>query len=70
MVTAEEHSRFGGLGDAVAQVLALHQPTPQEYVAVNDKFGESGKPTDLLKKYGLDVGDIRQAAHRAMKRRG
>lgn len=69
VVTAEEHNRYGGLGDVVAQVLAQHQPAPQEYVAVNDSFGESGKPTELLKKYGLDVSDIVAASHKAMKRK-
>lgn len=69
VVTAEEHNRFGGLGDAVSQVLSMHCPTPQEYVAVNDKFGESGKPEELLKKYGLDVTDIVAAAKRAVKRK-
>lgn len=69
VVTAEEHSKYGGLGDAVAQVLAMKLPTPQEYVAVNDTFGESGKPTELLKKYGLDVSDIVAAAKRAVDRK-
>lgn len=69
VVSAEEHNRHGGLGDAIAQVLAMNAPTPQEYVAVNDKFGESGKPTDLLKKYGLDVSDIVAAAKRAVDRK-
>lgn len=69
LVTAEEHNRHGGLGDAVAQVLAMHHPAPQEYVAVNDTFGESGKPEELLKKYGLDVADIIRAAKKAMARK-
>ncbi len=68
-VTCEEHNRFGGLGDAIAQVLAVHRPTPQEYVAVNDSFGESGTPDQLLTKYGLDAPDIVKAAHRAMARK-
>ncbi|GAB4377063.1 MAG: transketolase C-terminal domain-containing protein [Salibacteraceae bacterium] len=68
-VTAEEHSRYGGLGDAVAQTLSAHQPAPIEYVAVNDKFGESGKPEELLEKYGLGVGDIMAAAKRAIARK-
>jgi transketolase len=68
-VTCEEHNRHGGLGDAVAQVLAMHRPTPQEYVAVNDTFGESGTPDQLLKKYGLDTPDIVKAAHRVMARK-
>ncbi len=58
VVTAEEHQRNGGLGDAVAQLLALKKPTPMEMVAVNDSFGESGTPDQLLKKYGLDTKDI------------
>lgn len=70
VVTAEEHQRNGGLGDAVAQVLAQHHPAPQEYVAVNDTFGESGKPTDLLKKYGLDKPDVIAAVEKVMKRKG
>jgi transketolase len=69
VVTCEEHNRHGGLGDAVAQALAQHRPTPQEFVAVNDTFGESGTPDQLLRKYGLDVPDIVKAAHRAIARR-
>jgi len=69
LVTAEEHNRFGGLGEAVAQVTTAAFPVPQEFVAVDDKFGESGKPTDLLKKYGLDVSDIIAAAKRAIARK-
>jgi len=69
VVTAEEHMRNGGLGDSVAQVLAMHNPAPQEYVAVNDTFGESGKPLELLKKYGLDTPDIVNAAEKAIGRK-
>ena len=68
-VTCEEHNRHGGLGDAIAQALATHRPTPQEYVAVNDTFGESGTPDQLLAKYGLDTPDIIAAARRAIARR-
>ena len=68
-VSCEEHNRFGGLGDTIAQVLALNQPLPMEFVAVNDSFGESGTPDQLLKKYGLDVPDIVAAAQRALKRK-
>ena len=68
-VSCEEHNRFGGLGDAIAQVLTTHAPTPQEFVAVNDSFGESGTPDQLLKKYGLDTPDIVAAAQRAMRRK-
>ncbi len=68
-VSCEEHNRFGGLGDSIAQVLALKQPLPMEFVAVNDSFGESGTPDQLLQKYGLDVPDIVAAAQRALKRK-
>ena len=68
-VTAEEHNMHGGLGDAIAHVLTLHRPTPQEFVAVRDSFGESGTPDQLLKKYGLDAPDIVKAAERVMGRR-
>jgi len=69
VVTAEEHQRNGGLGDAVAQVLARKLPTPQQYVAVNDTFGESGKPVDLLKKYGLGKANVIAAVEKVMKRK-
>jgi len=68
-VTCEEHNRHGGLGDAIAQVLTTHLPAPQEFVAVNDSFGESGTPDQLLKKYGLDTPDIVKAVGRAMARK-
>src|SRR5690606_36152785 len=58
VVTAEEHNRLGGLGDSVAQVLVRELPTPQEYVAVDDSFGESGKPAQLMEKYGLNAEEI------------
>lgn len=69
VVTAEEHQRNGGLGDSVAQVLAQKLPSPQEYVAVNDSFGESGKATDLLDKYGLGIPNIIAAAKAAIARK-
>lgn len=69
VVTAEEHQRNGGLGDSIAQLLARKLPTPQEYVAVNDSFGESGVPELLLKKYGLSPEDIVRAVHAALKRK-
>lgn len=70
LVTVEEHNRFGGLGDTIAQVIVRNQPVPQEYVAVNDSFGESGKPDELLPKYGLGIEDIVAAARRAVERKG
>ena len=69
VVTAEEHQRNGGLGDSVAQVLAMHRPTPQEFVAVNDSFGESGTPEQLLEKYGLNAEAIIAASERAIARK-
>ncbi|MGJ1265102.1 transketolase family protein [Sphingobacterium spiritivorum] len=69
VVTAEEHNRLGGLGDSVAQVLAQHLPTPQEYVAVNDSFGESGTPAQLMEKYGLNAEAIVAAAQKVIKRK-
>ena len=69
VVTAEEHNRFGGLGDSVAQVLATNFPAPQEYVATNDTFGESGTPDELMEKYGLTEGNIVAAAERAISRK-
>lgn len=68
VVTAEEHQRFGGLGSAVAEVLGQKHPTPMEMVAVNDSFGESGTPDQLLEKYGLGAKDIVTAVDRIMSR--
>jgi transketolase len=69
VVTAEEHNCYGGLGDSIAQVLTRNNPVPQEYVAVDDSFGESGTPDQLMKKYGLDTEDIINAVKRVMKRK-
>ena len=70
VVTAEEHMMHGGLGDAVAQVLARKLPTPHEYVAVNDSFGESGTPMELMAKYGIDTVDVVQAVKKVIGRKG
>jgi transketolase len=69
VVTCEEHNRLGGLGDSVAQVLVKNDPLPQEYVAVDDSFGESGKPSDLMKKYGLDSENIIKAVQKVIARK-
>ena len=69
VVTAEEHQMNGGLGDSVAQTLALNHPAPLEMVAVNDSFGESGIPDELMKKYGIDAENIVKAAKRVIKRK-
>lgn len=68
VVTAEEHMMNGGLGDSIAQLLARRMPTPVEMVAVNDTFGESGKPEELLVKYGLDTPNIVEAAQKVLAR--
>ena len=70
VVTCEEHQINGGLGDSVAQVLARFYPAPQEMVAVNDSFGESGTPMQLLEKYGLSPNDIIKAVEKVIKRKG
>ncbi|ALI99386.1 transketolase family protein [Rufibacter tibetensis] len=69
VVSAEEHNRLGGLGDSIAQLLAKTTPLPMEYVAVNDSFGESGTPEQLMKKYGLDDAHIVQAVQKVMERK-
>jgi transketolase len=69
VVTAEEHQMNGGLGDSVAQLLARNFPTPQEYIAVNDSFGESGTPDQLMTKYGLDTANIVLAAEKVIARK-
>jgi len=69
VVTAEEHLLNGGLGDSVAQLLSRKMPLPIEMVAVNDKFGESGKPEDLLVKYGIDTVNVVEAAMNVLKRK-
>jgi transketolase len=68
-VTVEEHNVIGGLGDAVAQVAARNCPVPIEYIGTNDTFGESGTPTQLLAKYGLDTPFIVAAAEKVMARK-
>ncbi|MEZ4986792.1 MAG: transketolase C-terminal domain-containing protein [Saprospiraceae bacterium] len=70
LVSCEEHNRYGGLGDAIAQVVVNNHPAPQEYVAVNDTFGESGEPEQLLEKYGLSTENIIAAAKKAIARKG
>ncbi|MGM0497583.1 MAG: transketolase family protein [Bacteroidota bacterium] len=69
VVTAEEHLRNGGMGDSIAQLLVRKYPLPVEMVAVDDTFGESGKPDDLLKKYKLDIPDIVSAAEKSIERK-
>ena len=69
VVTAEEHNYFGGLGESVARVLAENAPTPQEFVATQDTFGESGTPAQLMEKYGLNANAIIKAAQKVIGRK-
>ena len=68
-VSAEEHNIIGGLGDSIAQIAAKECPVPQEFIGTNDTFGESGKPAELLVKYGLDAANIAAAAELAIGRK-
>ena len=69
VVTAEEHNYLGGLGESVARVLATHHPTPQEFIATQDTFGESGTPEQLMEKYGLNNKAIEEAVLKVLKRK-
>lgn len=69
VVSAEEHNRLGGLGDSISQLLSRNNPLPQEYVAVDDSFGESGTPDQLMEKYGLTADNIVKAAQKAIARK-
>lgn len=68
-VCAEEHFIAGGLGESIAGELAARKPVPMEFVAVNDRFGQSGTPAELMKSYGLDADHIVQAAKKAISRK-
>ena len=69
MVTAEEHNYIGGLGESVSSVLVRNHLVPQEFVAVNDSFGESGTPEQLMEKYGLNANAIVEKALKAIARK-
>ena len=69
IVTAEEHNYLGGLGESVSRILALEYPTPQEFVATNDTFGESGTPTQLMEKYELNANSIIEKVNKVLKRK-
>lgn len=69
VVVAEEHQRNGGLGDAIANLLVHKMPVPMEYVGVKDSFGESGKPAELLDKYGLSKNDVIWAVKDVLERK-
>ncbi len=67
IVTVEDHQKAGGMGSAVAELLAVRQPTKMEFVAIDDKFGQSGKPEELIKHYNLDFESIIKAVKKLMK---
>ena len=69
LVSAEEHNYYGGLGESISRVLALNNPVPQEFVATNDTFGESGTPSELMKKYGLDSHTITMKSKKVIARK-
>jgi len=69
IVTAEDHQKHGGLGSAVAEFLVKNHPVPQEFVAVNDTYGESGLGEELMKKYGIDSNAIVKAVHNVLQRK-
>ncbi|WP_394975844.1 transketolase family protein [uncultured Croceitalea sp.] len=69
VVSAEEHNFLGGLGESVSRTLAMHHPTPQEFIATQDTFGESGTPEQLMEKYGLNNKAIEAAVLKVMKRK-
>ena len=70
VVTAEEHNYWGGLGESVARVLVQNYPVPQEFVATNDTFGESGTPAQLMKKYEINSSSILNSVLRLLKKSG
>jgi transketolase len=69
IVSAEEHNYLGGLGESIAGALATFHPTPQEFVATKDTFGESGTPAQLMEKYGLNKNSIVAASKKAISRK-
>ena len=69
LVSAEEHNYLGGLGESISRLISLNCPVPQEFVATNDTFGESGTPTQLLEKYGLNSSAIVSKAERVISRK-
>lgn len=69
VVTAEEHNVLGGMGSAVSELLSREEPLPVEFIGMQDTFGESGKPEELLEKYGMGVEDIKKAVKRAIRRK-
>lgn len=69
VVTVEEHQINGGLGSAIAEVLSRNYPVPQEYIGVQDRFGESGSPDELIEVFGMGVGSIKEAVKKVINRK-
>jgi transketolase len=69
VVSAEEHNFLGGLGESISRTLSLNYPVPQEFIATNDTFGESGTPSELMKKYRLDSNSIVEAVKKVISRK-
>jgi len=69
VVTVEEHQVAAGMGSAVAEILAQNAPTPQEFIGVHDRFGQSGTPEQLIEEYGMDVGSIVKAVKKVRERK-
>lgn len=69
VVTVEEHQVQGGMGSRVAEILSQHEPVPMEYIGVNDRFGESGDPLELIEHFGMGVSHIKEAVKRVLKRK-
>ena len=69
IVSAEEHNYLGGLGESVSRTLSTNYPVPQEFIATNDTFGESGTPFELMKKYGLDSDSIVESVKKVISRK-
>lgn len=69
LLLPRKHNKYGGLGESVARCLATNNPTPQEFVAVNDSFGESATPAQLMEKYGLDAPSIIKAVQKVITRK-
>ena len=69
VVSVEEHQVNGGLGSAVAEVLSKNYPVPQEFIGIQDRFGESGNPNELVEAFGMGVGSIKEAVKKAISRK-
>ena len=69
LISAEEHNFLGGLGESISRTLSINYPVPQEFIATNDTFGESGTPSELMKKYGLDSDSIISAVKKVIIRK-